>query len=271
MGAGSKILHLPSFSSAMKGKNKPMLSLWCLHGFLGTGKDWKSLAASLDPFPGLSLHCPDILASPGEIRAFPYWARKFNARAAGREGINILLGYSMGGRLALHALLQPGSPWKGAVIVSAHPGLSSPAERETRLARDEEWASRFEKDPWEKLIRDWNAQPVFGGKEPPFQRREEDFSRAALAKALRTWSLGRQDSLLDRLHHVRIPVLWLAGEEDERYVRLGKYAVRLLPRGTLKTFPDTGHRVPWEAPRAFSSAVKNFLAGFQTPAAPYST
>ncbi len=167
----------------------------------------------------------------------------------------------MGGRLALHALLQPSSPWKAAVIVSAHPGLSTPAEREARLARDEEWAARFEKDRWQDLLEDWNAQPVLGKKIQMPPRREEDFSRAALAKALRTWSLGRQEPLMERFGEIRVPLFWITGEEDARYTLLGKRAAPLLPKGTFLAVPGAGHRVPWEAPRAFASAVADFLAG----------
>ncbi len=242
-----------------------MITLWCLHGFLGTGKDWEPLQDFLQSRKGPVFHTPHLLASPGEIRPFPYWARKFNALAARSGEFPVLAGYSMGGRLALHALLQPSSPWKAAVIVSAHPGLSTPAEREARLAHDEKWAARFEKDRWEDLVEDWNAQPVFakGNHMPP--RREEDFSRAALAKALRTWSLGRQEPLMERLEEIRLPLLWIAGKEDARYALLGKRAARLLPRGTFLAVPGTSHRVPWEAPKVFASAVADFLAGLNRP------
>lgn len=240
-----------------------MIILWCLHGFLGSGKDWEPLAPFLSPRRDLVLHSPDLLASPAEIRRFQYWARKFNREAASLEGTPILLGYSMGGRLALHALLQPSSPWKGAVIVSAHPGLRFPEERRARLVRDEKWARRFEKDPWEDLLSDWNAQPVFRGKDIIPPRAEEDFSRKALAKALRTWSLGKQEPLMERFGEIQVPVLWIAGEEDAKYAEIGRRAARLLPRGIFEALPGAGHRAPWDAPEAFHGAVHKFLARFQ--------
>ncbi len=248
-----------------------MLHVWCLHGFLGTGRDWDPLVSSFPPSSTVAFHGPDLLSSPGEIRSFPYWSKRFNFQAGKNRGINILIGYSLGGRLALHALLEPSHPWAGAVIVSAHPGLPSPYERKERLARDEEWARRFEEASWEEILQDWNAQPAFGGKPPALPRPEENFSRPALAKALRTWSLGRQEPLWDRLHRVRVPLLWITGGEDKTYTRLGEEALRRLPSARGLVVPGAGHRVPWEAPEEFSGAVKDFLVPFLEAPSPHST
>ena len=246
-----------------------MIALWCLHGFLGNGGDWVFLEEALSREGGIRIHRPDLLAAPGEVRSFPYWARKFNARAAGAEGTPILLGYSMGGRLALHCLLQPGAPWRGAVLVSAHPGLDSEEERRERLARDETWARRFEEDPWEEILADWNSQPVFQGRNPLPARREADFSRQALARALRVWSLGNQGPLLERLHQLEVPLLWIAGREDPPYLRLGERAARGNRRIRFVSLPGAGHRLPWEAPLPFLRQVRDFLG--EVPEDPHST
>jgi 2-succinyl-6-hydroxy-2,4-cyclohexadiene-1-carboxylate synthase len=169
------------------------------------------------------------------------------------------VGYSLGGRLALHALLAPGAAWHAAVIVSAHPGLDADEARARRLAEDEHWARRFARDPWEPLLADWNARPVFGGQAPPSDRFEEAYDRPALAAALRHWSLGAQESLLDRLAGVRRRVLWIAGQHDAPYVALGAAAVRALPRGELRVAPATGHRVPWANAQWLGETVCGWL------------
>jgi 2-succinyl-6-hydroxy-2,4-cyclohexadiene-1-carboxylate synthase len=168
--------------------------------------------------------------------------------------LNVLAGYSMGGRLALQRLLD-GEPYDRAIIISA--GLNLEEGREARRARDEEWARRFESDPWDEVLRDWNAQPVFGGHALP--REERDYDRRELARQLREQSPGVLPPLAPRLHEIAIPVLWIAGERDAAYVEIGRRAVALLPHGELWICPGAGHRVPWEQPELLRARLREFL------------
>ena len=185
-----------------------------LSGFLGLTSDWDFL-----PWP----HSPT-------------------------EG-DVLLGYSMGGRLALQLLES--RRFRCAIVVSA--GLNAPDD--DRRRRDEEWARRFESDEWPTLMRDWNAQPVFGGH--ALARREEDYDRAELARQLREWSPAVLPP--PGLESIETPVLWIAGERDAKYVDIGKRAVARLPDAELWICPDAGHRVPWEQPEPFVARLRAFL------------
>lgn len=186
-----------------------------LSGFLGLPSDWDFL-----PWP----HDPDH----GEI----------------------LLGYSMGGRLALQLLER--EHFAKAVIVSA--GLNAPDD--ARRVRDEEWARRFLAEEWVSLMRAWNAQPVFGGHE--VDRFERDYDRAELARQVR----DNSPAVLPppRLEEIETPILWIAGERDAKYVEVARRAVARLPHAELWICPDAGHRVPWEQPDAFVSRLRDFLA-----------
>lgn len=166
----------------------------------------------------------------------------------------VLVGYSMGGRLALHALIA-GAAFDRAVIISA--GLNLEEGREARRARDEAWAKRFESDPWEEVMRDWNAQPVFGGH--VVQRLESDYDRHELARQLRENSPGLLPTLVPRLHEIEIPVLWITGERDTAYVEIGRLAVSSLRNAELWICPNAGHRVPWEQPALFRARLREFV------------
>jgi 2-succinyl-6-hydroxy-2,4-cyclohexadiene-1-carboxylate synthase len=185
-----------------------------LSGFLGLASDWDFL-----PWP----HSP----TTGDI----------------------LLGYSMGGRLALQLLEQ--QRFTKAVIVSA--GLNAPDEE--RRARDEEWARRFESEEWPSLMDAWNAQPVFGGH--ALARSEADYDRRELARQLREWSPAVLPP--PRLESIETPVLWIAGERDAKYVAIAQHAVARLPHAQLWICPDAGHRVPWEQPELFIERLRLFL------------
>jgi 2-succinyl-6-hydroxy-2,4-cyclohexadiene-1-carboxylate synthase len=108
---------------------------------------------------------------------------------------------------------------------------------------------RFEADPWIRVVADWEAQPLFGGH--TMNRRESDFDRSALAGELRRFSPAVLPPLAPRLHEIEIPVLWIAGERDAKYVDIARKAAGLLPNAELWICPDAAHRVPWEQPESF--------------------
>ena len=202
-----------------------------LHGFLGRPADWDFLKDA-----GLDVDAREIDDVP-------------------RSG-DTILGYSMGGRIALHSLLD-GARYKRAIIVSAGLGIEGEPARAARREQDEKWARRFESDDWETVLRDWNAQPLFGGHLPV--RRERDYDRARVVDAMRRWSPGVLPPLAPRLHEITIPVLWVAGERDTKYVEEGQRAVKLLPDSELWVCPNASHRVPWEQPAAFMNRLEAFL------------
>jgi 2-succinyl-6-hydroxy-2,4-cyclohexadiene-1-carboxylate synthase len=203
-----------------------------LHGFLGQPSDW------------------DFLRDDFEVRA-PNLFRDEQIS----DG-DTLLGYSMGGRLALHALLA-GAKFSRAVIVSAGLGIEGEGARAERRAADDRWARRFERDEWRDIVRDWNAQPLFAGNELP--REERDFDRAALAKALRGWSPAMLPPLASRLHELQLPILFVAGERDAKYVAETERAAGLVSGAELWIAPGAAHRVPWESPRAFAERLHAFI------------
>lgn len=161
----------------------------------------------------------------------------------------VLLGYSMGGRLALDLLQR--RRYDKAIVISA--GLNAPdAERKKR---DDEWARRFESEAWSSLMRAWNAQEVFGGH--VVDRREEDFDRTELARQLREYSPAVLPP--PRLELIETPVLWVAGERDAKYVEIARRAVARLRHAELWICPDAGHRVPWEQPQALVARIREFI------------
>ncbi|HEY6136357.1 MAG TPA: alpha/beta fold hydrolase [Thermoanaerobaculia bacterium] len=186
-----------------------------LHGFLGLPRDW------------------DFLREAG-----------FEVMTKLQPRGDVLLGYSRGGRLALQALLD-GAKYRAAVLISTR---VSPAA-ESREA----WAQRFEHDDWDTLMRDWNAQPLFGGHVLP--RLEEDFNRAELARQLRE----NVPSALPRLHELTLPTLWIAGARDPKYVAEARLAASRAPSATVEIVDGAAHRVPWEKPEALIASLRRFL------------
>ena len=212
-----------------------MALIWTLSGFLGLESDWDFL-----PWPHKEVERRPLR---------PPTPRENPAAESGLRSTDSLLGYSMGGRLALRMLED--TPMQKAIIVSA--GLNAPDEE--RRARDEEWARRFESEDWSSLMHDWNAQPVFGGH--ALDRREEDYDRLELARQLREYSPAVLPP--PELERIETQILWIAGARDAKYVDVGKRAVARLPHAELWICPNAGHRVPWEQPEAFVARLREFL------------
>lgn len=239
------------------------MECWLLHGAAGMAADWRSFAKRLAGGKTGSravdlwrfLEC-----QPMPLRDF---GKALNAEAGGevsRGTGRVLLGYSMGGRLALHALLEKNHPWQAAVIVSAHPGLENPAEREARRASDAGWATMALAGNWQEFLTRWNAQPLLGG---PMRDPQASAGlvarRREIARSFVDWSLGAQEPLWERLHEITVPLLWVAGENDAKFRALAERAASLVPNSSLAVAPDSGHRVPWEAEEWLAHEVAGFL------------
>ena len=216
--------------------------IWQLHGALGCPADFDGLDVG-------EARAVDVYA---QVASYAEWASGFCKHVRGRDEDPVLMGYSMGGRLAMHALLEDPGMWKAAVIVSADFGKG---RDDARIARDAEWARKARELPWEEFMREWNAQPVFAGTENAGERAK----REGIAEAFEMWSVGRQENLLRRFAELELPVLWVVGERDEKFVRLGEEAIAALPKGKLEIVADAGHRVMWDQRERFVELVRSFL------------
>lgn len=214
-----------------------------LHGFLGKPADWNSFDSITNPLTLTHNELP-----------FWQWAKKFNSELPLKEK-KILVGYSMGGRLAMHLLIDNPASWAGAVLISAHPGLTTEEERAKRRESDRLWSERFLHDPWDILMLDWNQNPVFSAQPFPSPRLENEFNRQALAQQLTNWSLGQQEDLLPKMQTLDMPILFLAGENDKKFALI---AEQFSTFAQVSIVPGASHRVPWDRPELFEKTVKSF-------------
>lgn len=228
-----------------------MFSIWALPGFLGLPADWDFLewgnlrGVGLDSLPWTSLSD---------------WPERFHQWLDAQKGDKeILMGYSMGGRLALHSLMHAPQRWKGAVLISTHPGLIDIEARLERQREDDEWARRFEQEEWTSLMHDWNRRAVFAEDRFRFNRREQDYDRHWLAHLMREGSLAKQQDFRLRIAALPIPLLWITGAADQHYCKLAESLTFHHPDSCRVKIEQAGHRVPWEQPEQFSEYIFAFL------------
>ena len=226
-------------------------AILAIPGFLGLPADWSFL--QWKQLIGVDLHA-------FSWNSLPEWAAQFNQWVCKLEKKpSVLIGYSLGGRLALHALVDRPHQWQAAIIVSAHIGLSDVQERETRRQWDRKWADRFENEDWTSLMQAWNGQEVFTQNDFHFNRCEQHYQRSKLAKFLIQGSLGEQMDLRRQIESLSIPLLWITGARDLRYCQIAQTLIFAHPHSRWEIVAMAGHRVLWVQPKVFSQLVQEFL------------
>lgn len=254
-------------------------TLCFLHGFMGRSSDWSEIVETLSedyfcltvdlPGHGQSLKCPTHFYSmEGTAQAL--------LEVFDELGIECctLVGYSMGGRVALYVSLTHSSRIERLVLESASPGLETEEEREDRRQVDDERARRIEQD-LDSFLEGWYRQPLFASlsehelvEEMVAARRTNDSSE--LARALRGLSPGEQPSLWEYLQHVEIPTLLLTGALDSKYEAVTEETAARIESARRVLVPRAGHNVHAERPQRFLEVLVRFLEQTSTGGPPRS-
>ncbi|RAM48704.1 MAG: 2-succinyl-6-hydroxy-2,4-cyclohexadiene-1-carboxylate synthase [Hapalosiphonaceae cyanobacterium JJU2] len=179
-----------------------------------------------------------------------------------------LVGYSMGGRLALYLTLYFPQRFTKVVLESASPGLVTAAERQERIKRDEQIARKIErsleKDDFLTFLRNWYHQPIFGNIEnhPKFQNLLEiriQNNPLELAKSLRFMGTGCQPSLWEKLQDNPNNLLLIVGENDKKFVDINQQMAEICQDCQLKIVSNASHNIHFEKPKDFVENINIFL------------
>lgn len=224
------------------------VNLFFLHGFLGRPSDWSRIRNQLESHGNVRFFIPDYFNHPelNPTNTLDQWADHFIhwVEAQGCAGErNVLVGYSLGGRLALHALEKNSALWDQVIVISANPGLEGDLEREMRRDLDSTWAGEFLKSPWDLVLKKWNSQFVFEGSQKEPVRLERDYSRELLSLALTKWSLANQQDKRPVIQEHVKKVRWIVGERDSKYVELSRRLADQVPGLIVERIPAASHRV----------------------------
>ena len=179
-----------------------------------------------------------------------------------------LVGYSMGGRVALSAAVACPKRVAKVVCIGASPGIADPIERNKRRLADEALADSILADGVEQFVDQWLAQPLFASlaerlSPADFQATREQRltnSPEGLALSLRGIGTGVMEPLHEPLSDADFPCLWIAGAEDSKFAAIAEEMSKAMPTGSHALIPDAGHSVHLENPAATLSAIASFLA-----------
>lgn len=251
------------------GNGEPLL---LLHGFTGDHSTWRDLVDLLQN--NYLCIVPDIIGhgrsgSPHDYSRY----RLENVSADLKQIMKVLnieqchvLGYSMGGRLALQFSILFPEYVKTLLLESASPGLLLAEEREQRMEQDHKLADRIEKEGIASFVEYWQSIPLFRT-----QNRLPECKKAAiyeqrmrnkaigLANSLRGMGTGVQRSLWGELVNVQMPVILLTGEHDEKFCKIAEEMNAMLPNCEWHTINDVGHAIHVEESEMFGRIVSGFI------------
>jgi 2-succinyl-6-hydroxy-2,4-cyclohexadiene-1-carboxylate synthase len=228
-----------------------------VHGFTQTGKSWTTAAQAIGDSTNTFVDAPNH----GESQDISLSLQETGDELADIAFGKVLIGYSMGARMALHAAIQHPYAMTGLVLVSGTPGIEDDFERAARVQADEELASHIESIGTPAFLQEWIRQPLFA--KSKFSNEEiQDRSRntpASLATSLRKCGTGQQESLWSQLQEINIPVLLICGARDEKFTEIAQRMNQLTPYSTLRVLDKAGHNAHLDQPEAFAQAVNWWL------------
>ncbi len=251
--------------------------LLLLHGFLGSHQDFSAI------LPALSQHFYCILLDlPGHgytltngknydflfvVQAICDFVDALDLQKT------YLLGYSLGGRIALYLSCSFPDRYTRTIIESASPGLKTDSEKGERCRRDQKLAHQLYTTPLADFLAQWYNNPLFASlKDYPdtyaemYQRRLINNTRN-LGDVLQGCGLGRQPSLWQTLLTLDASPLnadnsirLFTGGLDTKFVAINQEMITCCPKtASLKIFDACGHNIHLEAPNTYEQAVIEYL------------
>ena len=242
-----------------------------LHGFLGSHREWQPwLDAWSDRYHTVGVDLPghgltpshdeeELYTVPGAARALATWLKR-----SGHAPAHII-GYSLGGRIALALACRYPECCQRVVIESSSPGLLDARIAAERVRHDEQWAQHFENEPLDAVLQDWYQQPLFASlhtQPRAFARmlaQRRDNRPREIARVMRGMGVGAQSPLWDELPRMACDVLVLTGESDRKYCAIATRMAAQSPRIQCATVPRAGHNAHLEAPDEWAQRVRAFL------------
>lgn len=236
-------------------------TLGLVHGFTQTARSWRPLVASLRTDRRIV-----AVDAPGHGRSADARVDLWGAgvRIVESCGPADLVGYSMGGRMCLHAAIAVPDRVERLVLVGATAGILDDDARKARRAADEALADRIESggdDGLPDFLREWLDGPLFARLDDAaadLPSRLEN-TAAGLASSLRLCGTGSQEPLDDRLHEITAPTLLVVGEHDRRFRTEAERIAAGIPNAQIVEIAGAGHACHLEQPDNFLDVLRGWL------------
>ena len=243
-----------------------------LHGFTGSTKTWERVASMLPQYRVIAIDCigHGQTESPND-----YTLYKMEYQLAVLEEVFealqltsfTLVGYSMGGRIALSYAIKYPRRVKTLILESASPGLRTEQERNVRKEADDALANKIQLHGVTSFVDTWENIPLFASQKrlPQYIQqaiREERLQQheQGLANSLRGMGTGIMPPMWDELHKLSMPVTLITGALDTKFVDIAREMTTFIQKVRHLIVNDVGHAIHVENPSEFATIVKDTIS-----------
>ena len=222
-------------------------------GFMQRGDAWRPVA--------------ELLPERYPSRLLDHAEHSFEGRLGEilESGADVLVGYSLGGRLALRAALRSPESFSALVLVGSTAGIEEGPMRAQRAEADEKLASWMEAMPIEDIVSLWERQPLFADQSDSLVESQRpgrlSHDPRSLALLLRTAGQGVLEPVWHELPALGLPLLAIAGARDDGYGAAAKRIAQLAPNARAATVEDAGHAAHLQRPEEVARLIADFLRG----------
>jgi 2-succinyl-6-hydroxy-2,4-cyclohexadiene-1-carboxylate synthase len=258
----------------MIGAGEPLVFL---HGFTGSSRSWSPLVHVLKShYCCISIDLlghgnSDVPLDPARYRMEKTVADLIALfDQLGLDKVH-LMGYSMGGRVALNLAIAHPKRVKSLILESTSPGLASAEERRARIKQDEAWIEIIENESIEAFMDHWERQPLFSSQQaiPEAVRAELRAQRLrcnprGLINSMRGLGTGVQPSMWHKLDQVACPTMLMVGEFDQKFTGLALKMAAHMRNVKISIVDGAGHTIHLEKPNEFNQLLLNFLQGVRS-------
>lgn len=253
------------------GEGSPLV---LLHGFAGSIDTWQPI--SLELAKTHEVIAIDILGhgkTDATKQVQRYSMKEISLdlnelfRQLGLENFD-LLGYSMGGRLALYFAYHYPKRVNRLLLESSSPGLKTEEERTERQAKDCVLAEQILSNGMDWFVRYWQTLPIFmvenchqGTKQGlnNLHLLQKNAVPIGLANSLKGMGTGAQDSLWPVLKEISCKTALICGANDKKFCTINKEMQSMMPNAKQIIVASAGHRVHLENPSEFAAVVLHEL------------
>jgi len=243
-----------------------------LHGFSGSSDCWKNIRREIN-LPTIAI---DI---PGHNKSyFLNLNEDYNYKDFRTElflilnEINVkkvhLLGYSMGGRLAISFTQKYPELVKSLILESSTLGLVSHDEKEIQIEKDNELLNIINNSMTD-FITHWSQNPLFLNQE---KRNSEDFNKLnnnrlkhnkeQLSKSLSSFTKANMPAFIEAFATFDCPVFLINGKDDTKYIKINRDMMKIHKKAKQFIINNSSHNVHLENKKDFIDTINNIVIDF---------
>lgn len=233
------------------------IELHFFHGFLGAPADWnrvQEFVPQKEKYIIVNHSLSEDFCAMSKEPSFNSWAALKNKQISESPNKKIIVGYSLGGRLALHL---DSDLYDAVLLFAAHPGMNTGKEK--RIESDFIWVEKSKKLSVPEWLKQWNSQDVFKNDRVRPERVMTQGQLGLHMDMLLTWSLARQSMLDEKIKKNSEKVYWACGEEDKKFLNLKDRVSDILPKDHIMIIEEAGHGILFDQPEAAAKVIDKVI------------